>query len=214
MLCIMTCINKNIKEILPGYLTRVLDVENMRAVENHLAGCSDCATELILLRSMTDEVVPDPGEAFWNSMPDRVYQAVQRERSSKRHFDFSWFTGLTIMPRWVFASAAAGAVLIISCMTVLSLWTFQHGRTAAAAPEYLVSGGILADDSLAVAELTADQAEAVNIWAATELTTIGEEVAPIVATSTDMDISDDIADLNINEAEHVTDMLKQWKQEG
>jgi anti-sigma factor RsiW len=210
----MTCIDKNIKELLPGYLSRELDPEKNRSVENHLAGCSDCATELMLLRSLADEIVPDPGEAFWDSMPDRVYQAVQLEKAVKRHFDLSWFTGLTTMPRWVFASATAGAVLIISCMTVLSLWTVQHDRAAAPAPEYLFSGGTLADDSVAVAELTADQAAAVNVWAAHELTSIGEEVAPIVAASTDTDISDDIADLNINEAEHFSDMLKQWKQEG
>lgn len=210
----MTCANKNIQELLPVYLSHELDREKTEQVENHLAGCSDCAMELLLLRSLAEEEVPDPGEAFWNSMPDRVYQAVQRERTNKRHFDFSWFTGVAVIPRWVFASATAGAVLIISCMTVLSLWTFRHDRAASFSSEYLVSGGTIADDSLAVAELTSYQADAVNVWATTELTTIGREVAPIVATSTDTDISDDIADLNIHEAEHFNNMLKQWTQEG
>ena len=59
-------------------------------IENHLASCEDCRNELSLLRMMTEETVPDPGETFWSAMPGRVYQAVQTRKAGSRTFGLAW----------------------------------------------------------------------------------------------------------------------------
>jgi len=210
----MICTKNDIKELLPAYQAQKLDQENYRRVGKHIASCPDCKMELVLLRSMADDSVPDPGEAFWNKMPLRVYRAVQRAKKGRTHFDLSWLVGRITLPRWVFAAATAAVMLIISLQAVDSMWTPQRGQGISSSPEYLFSGGIIADDAVPIADITPEQADAVNTWAVNELAPIGEEVASVVSASADTDISDDIAELNINEAEHISNMLKQWKQEG
>ena len=210
----MTCTNNDIKELLPAYQAQKLDKANHHRMEKHMASCPDCKMELVLLRTMIDETVPDPGKAFWNEMPGRVYRAVQQAKKGRTYFDLSWLADRIILPRWVFVAATTIVVLLISLLTVESMWTSQQERGISFSSEYQYSGEIVTDDSLPIADITPEQADAVNTWAVNELTPIGEEVALVVATSADTDISDDIAELNINEAEHFSDMLKQWTQEG
>ena len=138
------------------------------------------------------------------------YRAVQQAKKGGTYFDLSWLADRIILPRWVFIAATTIVVLLISLLTVESMWTSQQERGISFSSEYLYSGGITTDDSLPIADITPEQADAVNTWAANELAPIGEEVASVVATSADMDISDDISELNINEAEHFSNMLKQW----
>lgn len=202
------CGDEKIKEALPGYLDGSVDQKMRLAIDNHLGSCQDCRNELSLLRLMSEETVPDPGEAFWNALPGRVYRAVEQEK--KKRFDLSWITERIAMPRWTFAAVTAGFVLVVSLLTVQSFW---KPRTESVPSEYLISAGALADP-INIGEIDAEQADMVNSWAGEELASIAQSVAPIVADNADTDISDEIADLNIKEAEQFSDMLKEWKQEG
>jgi len=211
----MNCTNKDIQEALPAFLAQELDPENHQKIERHIASCADCSQELLLLRALAEDAVPDPGEEFWVVMPDRIYRTVQQQKTPKKSFDFSWFTGFITMPRWVFTTAATGIVLVVSALAVTSMNTPLRERGSSSPQEYLLSGGIAGDDFLTIADITTEQADAVNTWAANQLVSIGEEMAPVIATSTDAEISDEIADLNINETERFSDdILKHWKEEG
>ncbi len=209
------CNKKDIQETLPAFLARELNSEDHQKVENHIASCADCSRELLLLRALSEETVPDPGEAFWTAMPDRIYRAVQQEKKSKKFFDFSWFVERITMPRWVFTSATAGIILIISALATTSLNTYQHERETSLPQEYLVSESSTGEYFFTSADISSEQADAVNTWATKQLDSIGAEVSPVLATSTDAEISDEIAELNINETERFSDdILKHWKEEG
>ena len=111
----MKCTEKTIKDLLPVYLDQGLDRTETVRVEDHLGTCEDCSTELSLLRMMSEEPVPDPGEAFWASMPGRVSREVEESRNAKRGtFDLSWLWGRFTLPRWTWAAAGIGMVLVIS----------------------------------------------------------------------------------------------------
>ncbi len=209
------CNKKDMQEALPAFLARELNSEDYQTVESHIASCADCSRELLLLRALSEETVPDPGEVFWTAMPDRIYRAVQQEKKSKKIFDFSWFVGRITMPRWVFTSATAGIILIISVLATTSLNTYQHEREISLPHEYLVSESSTGEYFFTSADISSEQADAVNTWATKQLDSISAEVSPVLATSTDAEISDEIAELNINETERFSDdILKHWKEEG
>jgi anti-sigma factor RsiW len=98
------CNDKTIKELLPAYLNQALDQAENLMIKSHLASCDECRTELSLLRLMAEEPVPDPGEAFWAAMPDRVYQAVRKRQTNKKTFDLAWFLDRMALPRWIWAA--------------------------------------------------------------------------------------------------------------
>ncbi len=211
----MTCKNINIKELLPAYREQGLDQHDRDRVREHLEACEDCRTELSLLRMMAEEAVPDPGDAFWAEMPDRVFRAVQREKAKQRRFNLSWFAERFILPRWAMAAAVVALVLTASLLAVRSL---QKG------PEVITAqrgGGsvdeVLAADSggtVSLNDLDGNQLETVSDWASKELASIGEETGPVMVNSPDTDIYEELANLDTKEAERLSTMLDQWEQEG
>ena len=109
------CNDKKIKELLPAYGAQTLDRTEKLMIESHLKSCDDCRIEVSLLRIMADDAAPDPGEAFWAAMPDHVYQAVQKnDRRERKAFDLSRVLDWMTLPRWTWAAATVGTVLIIS----------------------------------------------------------------------------------------------------
>ncbi len=207
-----TCTDKDIKELLPVYLEQGLDGPGRIRVEAHLNRCEDCRAELSLLRIMAAESsVPDPGAAFWSTMPERVFRAVQRDKKKKWPFDVSWFADRLSLPRWVFGTAAVVTVLIASWLAVHSL---QHG------PEMRVSQGYNLSDRPAVAdevmlnELDDDQLDTVSSWAGNELASFAREASPVMANISETDIAEELSELNAREAERLSAMLDQWKEEG
>ena len=103
----MTCKNKEIQALLPAHLEQSLDQESQAGVERHVAVCEDCRTELALLRMMSEEPVPDPGEAFWAAMPGRIFRAVEAQKQQKASQWLPFGLGRFIIPRWAWAAAAA-----------------------------------------------------------------------------------------------------------
>ena len=205
------CRDKVIKELLPVYLEQGLDGPERIRVEEHLNRCEDCRAELSLLRIMAESPVPDPGAAFWSTMPDRVFRAVQREKAKKWPFDVSWLGDRLFVPRWVFGAAAVGIVLIVSWFALHSL---QQGPGMRISQGYDRSSEPAVADEVAINELDDKQLETVDSWAGTELASFAREASPVMAGMAETDIAEELAELNAKEAERLSAMLDQWKEEG
>jgi anti-sigma factor RsiW len=207
------CNDKNIKELLPAYAKQMLGQSDNKRVEEHLAACQDCRTEASFLRIMIADVVPDPGEAFWATMPDRVYRAVQQQKTKERRFTLSWLVDRLTMPPWAWAAATVGVVLVISLFAIRAV---QREPNMPLSPEYALSDEIMAvSSSLSVAELGQDQIDAIDRWAANELASIAQEAAPVILGNVrTSDLYEELADLNAGEIERLSKMIEQWQEEG
>ena len=205
------CNDKTIKELLPAYGEQALDQTENLIIENHLASCDDCRSELSLLRMMAEETAPDPGEAFWATMPDRVYQSVQMLQTNKKTFDFAWLFDRIALPRWTWAAATVATVLIVSWFIVTPL------RNKTEMPQS--QGGEFADETVAtwsgsVADLDHDELSTIDSWAGSELASIAQEAEPVLVSGRDADIYEEIEDMNAREVERISIMLEQIRREG
>jgi len=208
----MTCKSKELQALLPALLERSLDRESQTDVERHVALCEGCSTELALLRMMSEEQVPDPGEAFWAAMPGRIFREVQTQKQRKafKWFPFGreWF----IIPRWAWAATAvflvATGVLLLGRPAPLDIT-----RTALTenGPSY---GDLLTVDPIDMAELSDIEIDSVDLWATEELALLRDEVIEIFRNSTDISIDDRLAELDTQELEQLSRMLDTQDEEG
>jgi len=205
------CNDKTIKELLPAYREEALDQTEKLLIENHLASCDECRTELSLLRLMAEETVPDPGEAFWAAMPDRIYQAVQKRQPKNKISDLSWLLDRMALPRWTWAAAAVGTVLIISWLIITPL---QNKSEKLSSPGNEYAGETVAAGSISVADLDQDELSTIDSWAGSELGSIAQEAEPVLGTGRDADIYEAFEDLNAREVERLSTMLVQLVEEG
>ena len=215
----MKCFDETIKDLLPAYQLQVLDHAEEDRIRRHLEQCEDCRTELSLLRMMSEEPVPDPGEAFWASMPGRIYREVEESRNAKKNaFDLPWLWGRFILPRWTWAAAAVGVVLVIS-------WLAFHSPQKAPEPslsqsnefadEIMIATSPDADsDAIHLSELDRQDLDMADNWAGRELTSITQDVDPAVVLSPEAEISEEFADLNAGEMDQLLTILSQDKEEG
>ncbi len=163
---------------------------------------------------MAEETVPDPGEAFWEEMPDHVFRAVQRQKAKKRRFNLSWLADRIILPRWAMAAATVGIVLMVSLLATRSpqkapdVPAWQGDEFAAEVP------AVDPADTVHIRDLDRDQLDTVSVWASKELDSIAEEAVPVMVDNSETDIYEELANLNAREAEHLSTMLDQWEQEG
>jgi uncharacterized protein DUF3365/putative zinc finger protein len=69
------------------YAEGELDEALRATLREHLAACADCSRELQEIEGMRSalgrERVPDPGPAFWEKFPDRVWRAYRAELSAE-----------------------------------------------------------------------------------------------------------------------------------
>jgi hypothetical protein len=213
----MKCIDETIKDSLPAYQQKMLDQAEQERVRKHLEGCEDCRTELSLLRMMSEEPVPDPGGAFWATMPDRVFRGVTEAKNAKRGpFDLSWLWRRLLLPRWAWAAAAVGIVLMVSWLAL---------RTPQKAPEPSLSQStdfseeimfaVSPDsDTIQLSELDQQELNAMDDWTGKELASIAEDVGQAEVTTAEMDISEELAELNAAEMERLSTMLTERQEEG
>jgi len=207
------CNELNIKELLPSYAEQTLDPTDTKRVEEHLMACEDCRTEISLLRIMLADAVPDPGESFWATMPDRVYRAVQERHVHNGRSVLSRLADRLAMPRWAWAAASVGVVLIISLFTFHAVQ--QESNISSSAGDDSSDEIMIAASPINIAELSQDEADAIDTWAGTELTSIAQEAAPAVLVNVQAsDIEEELADLNAKEIDSLSTMIKQWKEEG
>ncbi len=205
----MKCNDKNIKELLPLYLEQELGEPERGLVEEHLRSCEDCRTELSLLKMMTEETVPDPGEAFWATMPERIEREVRREKE-KKHFVLLNVLNALFIPRWAWATAAV-AVLAIG------LWFFvRPAHLEIAGTDEREDVAVLEDaaagDPINVAELSSTELHAASQWAQNELKPIRESIGEDLE-NTERDVSDDLSNLSPQQLDRIYEMLKKKEQD-
>jgi hypothetical protein len=208
----MTCKSKEIQSLLPAYLERSLDQDSRSGVERHMADCEDCRTELALLRLISKEPVPDPGEAFWAAMPGRIFREVQAQQQRKAS---QWlpFGGVRfIVPRWGWATTA---VILITAVVFLLDRPAPLDTARTALPENGSSyADLLPAEPVDMAELTDVEIDSVDIWATEELALLREDIVDMFRTSTDISIDDKLADLDSQELERLSRMLDTQDEEG
>ena len=214
----MLCKNNDIKDMLPAYAAEALDEADSARVREHLLSCADCAQEAALLQMITDGPVPDPGEAFWAAMPGRVYRAVQQEGKKRPQRDLRELLQFLFLPRWAWAAAAVGIVLAGS---LLVMHQAPRETTVPALPgEEYASEDISQQDpalrhaSVTLAELTSPELDAVNAWAATELSSLANEAGANTVNIFDTDLNEELAELDAHEADRLSTILTEQNEEG
>ncbi len=207
------CNDTSIKELLPAYLRQELAQPERDRVMKHLESCESCRAEISLLRMMAEEIVPDPGEAFWTEMPDRVFRAVQQHKARKWRLNLSWLAEWFILPRWAVAATAVGIVLMVVLLSTRSPQKaldvpVQEDEFAAEVP------AVDPADTVHIRNLDRNQLDTVSTWANKELDSIAEEAVPAMVNNSEPDIYEELANLDTKEAERLSTMLDQWGQEG
>jgi hypothetical protein len=205
------CNDKTIKELLPAYREQVLDQAKNLMIENHLAACEDCRIELSLLRMMTEEAVPDPGEAFWAAMPGRVYQAVQkRNKVEKKAFGFAWFVDRMTLPRLTWVAASVTAVLLLSWLVIRPV---QKEPAMPALQGSVVADEIIPVEQVNITELDNEELSNIETWAGSELAAIARESEPFLENGQDSDMYEELGDMNAQQAERLRKMINQQMKE-
>ena len=206
------CSNTDIKEMLPAYLEQRLEEEWALQVEKHLATCDDCRAEIKLLGMMISEQVPDPGEAFWAAMPERIYRNVQKMDEKKRLIDISSLLNRMLLPRWAWSVTAAALVLVVTLLFVKPLpkdiSTITPNGDDAAYDESTIM------DTPGLTEFNQTELDDVSRWADNELASLGNEIVDVFISAPERDIHEDLSDLNRQEIEHLSRKLEELEQEG
>jgi anti-sigma factor RsiW len=221
----MKCKDKKIKELLPAYLEQGLDRAEAIRTEAHLKACEDCRAELVLLRAMAAEPVPDPGTAFWAEMPARIYREVQKQKApeqERRWPGLSRIMERIKVPRLAWAATALVVVAVTS-------WFIMHpaGRdvtdTAGTLPpadkyayEYAGTEG-----AIALSDLNKGELDNVATWANSEMASLSNEIGNaalngaekyIIRPERDV-LYEELSELNPREMEQLSLMLEKWKPE-
>ncbi len=208
----MRCDRTDIKELLPAYLEAGIPDSDRERIELHVASCDDCRMELSLLRTMAEEQVPDPGEAFWATLPDRVYREVRRQ-DRDRPRGLSAFFGRIFAPRWAWATAA----LAVITLTVVVWYALRPAPIQMAGTQLPDTGGVyvdvLATDQVRIAELSPPEVDSLDAWASTELAPLKEGVIDMFLNAPEGAVDERLADMNTQELEHLSSMLDEDNEE-
>ncbi len=204
----MKCRDKGIKEMLPQYLSGELDRDARAGVEGHLNVCVDCRAEMDVLRALSSETVPDPGEGFWAGMPGRIRRACLQEKEKGKGFREKLRP-----PVWAWAGGVAAAAVVF----VVALWPNGIVRNDTAVDLYSADDYIYeyADAAGAVSlnGLEGGELDALASWAGDELEAAGEEAAIALADGTAGGFYEEFSDMDAQELESFSRMLDKAKQE-
>lgn len=211
----MRCTDKTIGGLLPGYIGGELGPDERKRVEAHCAACEACRAERTLLMLVSEETVPDPGEAFWNAMPDRIYRAVQAAESQqqeKKNVDLFRFGWLLLLPRWTWAAAAMAAVLLVVWLTVAP---FHHAEESALNEVYDYSYGSMHDPNLThpstnVSDLSVAELDSVESWVGSELHTAASDAEAVIVA--DSDPAEELAEMDHPEMERLSRSLDNYEE--
>jgi anti-sigma factor RsiW len=212
----MKCKDKKIKELLPAYLEQGLDRAEVIRTEAHLKACEDCRAELVLLRAMVDETVPDPGRAFWAEMPVRIYRQVQKQKALEHERRWPGLSGIVermILPRRAWVAAAIGVILAISWLSFYSVRDREVAKTAVSSGDEASYEDILSVDPVDVAGLDPSELENLARWVNSGIAAIGDETRSVAANSTETGVDEELAELNSKEIKKLSTMLEKWRPE-
>lgn len=128
--------HEEIKEMLPEYLNGSLTEDTRNNIETHLKECKECRDELAFISGLVSVDVPDPGDLFWQTLPQMVRGAVEKEgvdRFSPRR--------LLLRPLPVAAAVAAMLLLVFTYMYTKKeeppeLYTFFNDSFTVAVLDY------------------------------------------------------------------------------
>jgi len=205
------CDDNTIQELLPAYLEKTLDPADSTRVEQHLASCEDCRTELALLSVIADDPVPMQDEAFWAGMPDQIYREIlAAKQQGKKRFALSDLLGWMFMPRLAWATAAVIVIAAVSWFMVRSAPLDLASTTPPAA-------GTAIEDSVAepvnLAELSSREFDAAAQWAQNEFSPIEQAITNDSPERTTRDLSEELSELSARELDRVYEILKKKEQD-
>jgi hypothetical protein len=205
------CKDTYIKELLPSYLAQGLDGNLTSQVETHLKACADCRAELKLLHMLAVDQVPDPGDAFWASMPERIHRDIQTMKMKKGRFQVSSLWDGVLFPRWVWGAATVGLVLVITLLII----TPSPKKVSNVGPSGELSSYDESTlmDTPALTELSQTELDDVSIWADGQISSVSGEIVDALTSIPERDIHDDLSDLDHQEIEYLSKELDEWKQE-
>lgn len=207
----MTCSRTDIKELFPAYLNGLLDRSQEAQIKEHCRDCEDCAGEGEILRMLAEEPVPDPGEAFWATMPARIERAVAEERARRPAVGPARLFGRTVFPRAVWATAAA--LLLAALVWPLVRQEPSPGSAAVTSPdERLTLEEALALEPVLVTELSTSDLHAVSRWADSALGPIHREIAGH-AERADQELSEALSLLGDEELDRLEELLQGKEKE-
>ena len=201
----MKCRNKDIKELLPAYAEQGLAPSDRLRVEEHLASCADCAGEAALLSVVTGEPVPDPGDAFWDEMPETVYRAVRAEEARKAATtrDISSLLDKLVLPRWAWVTASIGIVAMVSWLVLHPAAVDMAEITEEYAYAEAESTLIVDLDDLGTGEL-----ETISGWADSQFASLGGEFDESAFNGTPQEIDEELGELTAQELERFSRILE------
>ncbi len=140
-----------IKEMLPEYLNESLTEEMRNAVEIHLRNCEKCRSELSFIKELIIADAPDPGDLFWEFLPQRVRVAVEEEKSNRFSLKSLLFKQLPIA-----ATIVALLVLIFSYEKSGDITEYDPFFKDPFAAEVIDYSVITENDILSITEYLAD----------------------------------------------------------
>jgi hypothetical protein len=211
----MICRDNTIKELLPLYAAEALDEAAAGLVQAHLSSCPDCQSELALLQALASEPVPDPGQAFWDSIPARVFRAVQEQKLERKGLDLSWLGAPLRLPRWTWAAASLVVVFLVSWIIVISGVRMDRDDTDYQDTALLNSADT--GGTVSMTELSGSDLDTLNEWAGQELTQIAREAQSVSPNTSLLDLPDDmyeaLADMSAPEMDRLNGMLTEYDEE-
>jgi len=207
----MTCRNKDIRQLLPAHLEGALDPSAQREVEQHLAACHDCRTEIDMLRLLAAENVPDPGEAFWAALPGRIYREVQEQQRGTGRL--TWALDRFLRVRWALAAMAA-VLLVVSLAWFLTSSAPMKLAETVPADSTASYDDMLDPGTIEVAELGDTELRSLDAWASGELVALIGEASDLITNSQDLSLDDRLAELNPQELEQLSHKLDEYAEEG
>jgi anti-sigma factor RsiW len=120
------CLNVEIRELLPEYLTGTLSASRRAEVEAHLAGCAECADEVAVLRLVREAYAEAPAinvNAVVSALPRKSARPAMR---SWRHSQ-------------AFQIAAAVSFIALGGISLAVARSFFNGNTPAGQVDTMVA---------------------------------------------------------------------------
>jgi hypothetical protein len=74
--------HEEIKELFPEYLRGSVPEEIRNSIETHIKGCKECRDELSFISELVKVDVPDPGDLYWNTLPQKIKASAKKEKSA------------------------------------------------------------------------------------------------------------------------------------
>lgn len=102
----MSFSHDEIREMFTEYLGGSLSEEVRNAVEVHLKDCSACRAELSMMSELVSINVPDPGDLYWATLPQKV-KALVKEKKPRR------FSMKSLLFKFVPVAAAIAVLLVV-----------------------------------------------------------------------------------------------------